>query len=41
MKRTAAPILALLALVLASGASCQPDDPVTLTILHTNDMHAS
>jgi 2',3'-cyclic-nucleotide 2'-phosphodiesterase (5'-nucleotidase family) len=41
MKRTAAPILALLALLLASGASCQPDDPVTLTILHTNDMHAS
>jgi 5'-nucleotidase/UDP-sugar diphosphatase len=37
-------ILAFLALVLAAGTSCHSEggtDPVSLTILHTNDMHAS
>jgi len=44
MKFAAGPLLALLALVPAAGASCHQEghtDPVSLTILHTNDMHAS
>jgi 2',3'-cyclic-nucleotide 2'-phosphodiesterase (5'-nucleotidase family) len=44
MKHIAIPIVAFVALVVTSACSCQPTrkaDPVTLTILHTNDMHAS